>query len=50
MKKYLFGILFIVVALAGNSFAQDRRADFSMSEPTKKIVLLRKLVIMLIKP
>ena len=36
MKKYLFGILFIIVALAGNSFAQNRRADFSMSEPTEE--------------
>lgn len=36
MKKYLFGIFFIIVILAGTSFAQARRVDFSMGEPPEE--------------
>ena len=36
MKKYLFGIVCLIVFLAGTSFAQNRRADFSISEPLEE--------------
>ena len=31
MKKYLFGTLFLIVVLAGTSFAQERRQDFGVT-------------------